>query len=131
MLIKDTTVALVAAGLDPYVGMYHRPRFGRPALALDLAEEFRPLIADSAVLRAINNGEIDAGDFIHRAGAVSLTPAGRKRMIASYERRMTDELLHPVFEYRASYRRTLEIQARMLAATLVGDVDEYRSLTTR
>lgn len=131
MLIKDTTVALVAAGLDPYVGVYHRPRFGRPALALDLAEEFRPLIADSAVLRAINNGEVAARDFIHRAGAVSLTPAGRKRMIASYERRMTDELLHPVFEYRASYRRTLEIQARMLAATLVGDVDEYRSLTTR
>lgn len=131
MLIKDTAVALVAAGLDPYVGMYHRPRFGCPALALDLAEEFRPLIADSAVLRAINNGEITERDFIHRAGAVSLTPAGRKRMIASYERRMTDELLHPVFEYRASYRRTLEIQARMLAATLVGDVDEYRSLTTR
>lgn len=131
MLVKDCTVALIAASLDPYVGLYHQPRFGRPALALDLAEEFRPLIGDSVVLTVVNNGEVGPKDFISRAGAVALTPAGRRSVIASYERRMRTELVHPVFGYRAAYRRTLEIQARLLAAVLVGDLPEYRPLTTR
>ena len=131
MLIKDCTVALLAAGLDPYVGLYHRPRFGRPALALDLAEEFRPLVADSVVLTVVNNGEVSRRDFVARAGAVALTNAGRRRVIAAYERRMRSELTHPLFRYRASYRRSLEIQARLLAAVLVGDLAAYRPLTTR
>lgn len=131
LLVKDTTVAAIAAGFDPYVGFYHRPRFGRPALALDLAEEFRPLIADSAALTAINNGELSGGDFIERAGGVALTVAGRRKAVRVYERRMRGELTHPTFKYRASYRRTLEIQARLLAAFLVGDVPAYRPLTTR
>jgi CRISPR-associated protein Cas1 len=131
LLVKDTTVAVLTAGFDPYVGFYHRPRFGRPALALDLAEEFRPLIADSAVLTAINNGEVSGEDFVKRAGGVALTVAGRRRAVRAYERRMSSELTHPTFKYRASYRRTLEIQARLLAAYLVGDVPAYRPLTTR
>lgn len=131
MLVKDATVACLAAGLDPHVGLYHRPRFGRPSLALDLAEEFRPLVGDSVVMTAINNGEVDAGDFVERAGAVALRPAGRRKFIGTYERRMATELKHPVFGYRATYRRTLEIQARLLAATLLGDIPAYRPLTTR
>lgn len=131
LLVKDTAVAAIATGFDPYVGFYHRPRFGRPALALDLAEEFRPLIADSVVLTAINNGELHADDFVERAGAVALTQRGRRKAIETYERRMATELRHPVFGYRTSYRRALEIQARLLAAFLVGDVDAYRPLTTR
>lgn len=131
MLIKDCTVALTAAGLDPFVGLYHQPRFGRPALALDLAEEFRPLVGDSVVMTVVNNGEVSASDFVVRAGGVALTNAGRRRVIAAYERRMRTELIHPMFRYRASYRRTLEIQARLLAAVLVDDLDEYRPLTTR
>ncbi|HVY76892.1 MAG TPA: CRISPR-associated endonuclease Cas1 [Solirubrobacterales bacterium] len=131
MLVKDTVIACLAAGLDPFAGLYHRPRFGRPALALDLAEEFRPLIGDSTVLTAINNGEVDPEDFEERAGAVALTSAGRKKLIRTYERRMQTELKHPIFGYRASYRRSLEIQARLLAAVLSGDCPEYRPLTTR
>lgn len=131
MLVKDTTAALVASGLDPYVGLYHRPGFGRPALALDLVEEFRPLIADSVVLRMVNNGEIRARDFIRRAGAVALTDGGRRRVIAAYERRMEESVRHPVFAYSASYRRMLEVQARLLAAVLCGELPEYRPLTTR
>lgn len=131
LLIKDVTVALLAAGLDPFVGVYHRPRFGRPALALDLAEEFRPLVGDSTVLTAVNNGEVTERDFVRRAGAVALTKRGRKAVIAAYERRMSAELIHPVFKYRASYRRSIEIQARLLAATFVGDAPAYRPLTTR
>ena len=131
LLIKDVTSAALAAGLDPHIGVYHRPGFGRPALALDLAEEFRPLVGDSTVMTAINNGEIVVGDFIKRAGGVSLTDRGRRKTIAAYERRMTTDLRHPLFRYRASYRRCLEIQARLLAAVLVGDAPAYRPLTTR
>ncbi|MGO9321071.1 MAG: CRISPR-associated endonuclease Cas1 [Solirubrobacteraceae bacterium] len=131
MLIKDVTAAALAAGLDPYVGVYHRPGFGRPALALDLAEEFRPLVGDSTVMTAINNGEVSPPDFVTRAGGVALTDRGRRKVIAAYERRMKTELRHPIFHYRASYRRCLEIQARLLAAVLVGDIPAYRPLTTR
>jgi CRISPR-associated protein Cas1 len=131
LLVKDVVAAVLAVGLEPYVGLYHRPRFGRPALALDLAEEFRPLIGDSTVLTAINNGEVEARDFVRRAGAVALTPDGRKKVLRTYERRISTELVHPVFRYRTTYRRALEIQARLLAGALVGDIPAYRPLTTR
>lgn len=131
MLTKDATIALVAAGLDPYVGFFHRPGFARPSLALDLMEEFRPLIADSAVVRAINNGEVTRSDFIESRAGTALSSSGRRKFVASYERRMRDELRHPIFGYRASYRRTLEIQARLLAARVLGELHEYRPLTTR
>lgn len=131
LLCKDAVIAAFAAGLDPYVGLFHRPRFGRPALALDLAEEFRPLICDSTALMTINNGEISRDDFVERAGAVALTASGRRKVIAAYERRMRSELRHPLFGYKASYRRSLEIQARLLAAVLVGETPNYRCLTTR
>lgn len=94
-------------------------------------EEFRSLIADSAVVRAINNGEIGRSDFIVSRAGAALSAAGRRKFLASYERRMEDQLRHPVFGYRASYRRTLELQARMLASTLLGELPEYRPLTTR
>jgi len=131
LLVKDCVIAILAAGLDPFVGLYHQPRFGRPALALDLAEEMRPLIGDSVVMTLVNNGEISASDFVSRAVGVALTPAGRRSVIAAYERRMRTELMHPVFKYKASYRRALEIQARLLAAALIGDTPSYRPLTTR
>jgi CRISPR-associated protein Cas1 len=131
LLIKDCTVALLAAGLDPFIGLYHQPRFGRPSLALDLAEEVRPLVGDSVVLTLVNNGELAVSDFVTRATGVSLTTAGRRSVIRAYERRMRTALTHPVFKYKASYRRTLEIQARLLAAALTGDSPEYRPLTTR
>jgi CRISPR-associated protein Cas1 len=68
MLAKDLTVACYAVGFDPNVGFYHQPRFGRPALALDLMEPFRPLVVDSAVLRAINTGMVSEEDLCARAG---------------------------------------------------------------
>lgn len=131
LLTKDAVVAALTAGLDPYVGVYHRPGFGRPALALDLMEEMRPLVGDSTVLMVVNNGEVGDGDFVERAGGVALTPTARRKVIAAYERRMRTELRHPLFAYRTSYRRALEIQARLLAAVLVGNAPAYRSLTTR
>lgn len=131
LLTKDLTVIALLVGFDPYSGLLHRPRFGRPALALDLAEEFRPLIAESVVLQVINNGEVRSTDFTSRAGGVALTPQGRRRVISAYERRLDHQITHPIFKYRITYRRVLEVQTRLLAATLTGDIEEYHPLTTR
>jgi CRISPR-associated protein Cas1 len=131
MLVRTWTVQLSAVGLDAYRGFYHQPRYGRPALALDMMEPFRPLVADSAVLLACNNGEIDAGDFLERAGAVALTPNGRKAMIAAYERRLDQEITHPLFGYRVSYRRLFEVQARLLGRYLAGEIPDLPHITPR
>jgi CRISPR-associated protein Cas1 len=131
LLVKDVTITLLAVGFDPLLGFFHRPRYGRPALALDLMEEFRPLIADSVVLTAVNTGVVRATDFVRRAGAVSLTDAGRSRLLRSYERRMDELVTHPLFGYRISYRRVLEVQARLLARYLGGEIPEYPGFTTR
>ena len=131
LLAKDCLLAALAVGFDPYVGFYHQPRFGRPALALDLMEEFRPLVAESSVLSAINNRVVRQGDFVRAGQAVNLTAAGRKRFFQTYEQRMNSLLTHPVFDYKVSYRRALELQARMLAKTLTGEIPEYVPLTTR
>jgi CRISPR-associated protein Cas1 len=131
ILVKDLTVALLSVGFDPFLGFFHRPRYGRPALALDLMEEFRPLIADSVVLTAVNTGVVRATDFVRRAGAVSLTEACRTRFLRAYERRMDELVTHPLFGYRISYRRVLEVQARLLARHLGGEIPVYPGFTTR
>ena len=131
LLVRAWTTTLTAVGFDPYRGFYHQPRYGRPALSLDMMEPFRPLISDSSVLMAINNGEVRPGDFISAAGSVNLTPEGRKRFIGTFERRMSQEVTHPVFGYRISYRRLLELQARLLARNLLGDILDYPAFTTR
>jgi CRISP-associated protein Cas1 len=131
LLAKDLTVTTFAVGLDPYQGFYHQARYGRPALALDLAEEFRPLIVESTVLTLINNGEVGPNDFIVRAGGVTLTAEGRKAFLRAYERRLDSEVTHPVFKYRITYRRVLEVQARLLGAVLLGEIDDYVPFQTR
>jgi CRISPR-associated protein Cas1 len=131
LLAKDLTVACYAVGFDPYVGYYHQPRFGRPALALDLMEPFRPLIVDSAVLTAINTGMITTKDFVRAGGSVALTASGRKAFFRAYELRMDSLVTHPLFDYRVSYRRLLEIQARLLARVLEGEIGEYPVFVTR
>lgn len=131
MLAKDMVATLVGVGLDPYLGFYHQPRYGRPALALDLMEEFRPLVADSVAVGMINNGELRPSDFIHRAGAVAFTDSGRKRVIEAYERRVDMLITHPTFGYTISYRRVFEVQARLLAKFLLGEIQSYPPFCTR
>jgi len=131
MLTREWTIALSAVGLDPYRGYYHQPRYGRPALALDMMEPFRPLIADSTVITVINTAEVKPGDFVRAAGGCNLADAGRKRFIAAFERRMQQEVTHPVFGYRISYRRLLEVQARLLIRFLTGEIPEYPNFVTR
>ena len=131
LLAKDLTVACYAVGFDPMVGFYHQPRHGRPALALDLMEPLRPLIADSAVLSAVNTRMVSERDFVTAGRAVSLTARGRKGFFRAYESRMETLVTHPFFGYRVSYRRLLEIQARLLAKTLQGELGEYPVFVTR
>ena len=131
MLTKDLTIACYAVGFDPMMGFYHQPRFGRPALALDLMEPFRPLIVDSAVINAVNTRMVTASDFIRSGDAVAMTPGGRKNFYHAYELRMDTLVAHPIFEYRVSYRRLLEVQARLLARVLEGEVADYPVFVTR
>jgi CRISPR-associated protein Cas1 len=131
MLVKEMLVALIGVGFDPYQGFYHQPRYGRPALALDLMEEFRPLVADSVVIGLINNGEVRPSDFIARAGAVALTESGRRRVLEAFERRLDTLVTHPRFGYQISYRRIFEVQARLLARYLSGEIAAYPAFCTR
>ena len=131
MLTRTFVMTLSATGLDPYRGYYHQPRYGRPALALDMMEPFRPLIVDSVVVTAINNGEIRPTDFIRTPIGVSLSNTGRKRFLATFERRLSQEVTHPTFGYRVEYRRLLEIQARLLGRHLMGEIPTYPNFVTR
>src|ERR1043166_6092886 len=131
LLAKDCTLAGLAVGFDPYVGFFHQPRFGRPALGLDLMEEFRPLVAESTVLSCINNRVVTEKDFVRAGQAVNLSAPGRKRFFQTYEQRMNSLITHPLFDYKVSYRRALELQARLLAKTLTGEITEYIPLLTR
>ena len=131
LLTRTWTVALTAVGFDVYRGFFHQPRYGRPALALDMMEPFRPLVADSTVLMAINNGEVRPSDFIAVAGSVNLTSDGRKRFIGTFERRLSQEITHPLFGYKISYRHLFEVQARLLARFLLGELSEFPQFTTR
>ena len=131
LLVRTWTVTLSAVGFDPYRGYYHQPRYGRPSLSLDMMEPFRPLIAESSVLSAINNGEVRPSDFVSAAGSVALTNDGRKRFISTFERRLSQDITHPLFGYRVSYRRILEIQARLLARYLLGEIHDFPGFTTR
>lgn len=131
ILAKECTVACAGVGLDPFWGFYHQPRHGRPALALDLMEEFRPLIADSAVVNAINTGMVAPGMFVNGAGACQMAPEGRKALIRAIELRLDQLATHPVFDYRCSWRSLIRLQAQLLARWLRGDIPAYQGITTR
>jgi len=131
LLSKDLTIVCHSVGFDPFIGFYHQPRFGRAALALDLMEGFRPLIADSAVLTAINTRMVTAADFVRAGNAVALTPSGRKSFIQAYEQRIDTSVTHPLFGYKVSYRRVLEIQTRLLARVVTGELQNYPGFETR
>ncbi|WP_442505350.1 CRISPR-associated endonuclease Cas4g/Cas1g [Novipirellula sp. SH528] len=131
LLTKDCLVAATIVGLDPHLGFYHQVKPGKPALALDLMEPFRPLIADSVVLSAINTRMVTADHFICAGDSVVMSDTGRKHFLLAYEKRMDSLVTHPLFDYRVSYRRLLEIQTRLLARRLSGEIQEYPIFQTR
>jgi CRISP-associated protein Cas1 len=125
MLTRHLTISLTSVGLDPYRGFYHAPRYGRPALALDIMEPFRSIIADSVVLSAINTGEVGPNDFVVAATGTAMTQGGRRRFVEAFERRLSQETTHPVFGYQVSMRRMLVVQARLLSRFLLGELSNY------
>jgi len=131
ILAKECAVALAAVGLDPHWGFYHQPRHGRPALALDMMEEFRSLIVDSAVITAINTGMISPSDFERTKSSCMLNSGGRKGFLKAFEARMDHLATHPVFDYKCSWRRILAIQAQLLARHLRGEIPVYPGMVTR
>jgi CRISPR-associated protein Cas1 len=131
MLAKEALAAVIAIGFEPGLGFYHKLRPGRPSLALDLMEEFRPLIVDSTVLSLINTREIRASHFDRRGRAIVLTREGRRLFIHGIERRLRSVISHPTFGYDVTYRRALNVQARLLARVIQGDIPVYPAFTTR
>ncbi|MEM6705439.1 MAG: CRISPR-associated endonuclease Cas1 [Acidobacteriota bacterium] len=131
LLVKEWIAAIERVGLDPYLGFYHQPRYGRPALALDLMETFRPIVADSVVVQCINNREVKRSAFREEMGGILLKPAARRSVFQAWERRMTGEITHPLFGYRCSYRRVFEVQTRLLSRYLLGEIEEYPEFRVR
>jgi CRISPR-associated protein Cas1 len=132
-VILGAQVASLAAGvgLDSYIGYLHSSRYGKPALALDLLEDFRPVIVDSVVLSLLNNRQLSQSDFELQLNTYRLTEAGQRVFLQKFEERMQEEIIHPVFEYKVTYRRALELQARLLGKHLLGEVEEYLPFTVR
>lgn len=131
MLAKELAGICHVVGLDPFLGFFHQPRYGRPALALDLMEEFRPLIADSVAISLLNRHELDERDFVNSTKGTFLTEKGRRAYWAAYFRRMDTEVAHPEFKYKMTYRRMLDVQVRQLWRFLRGDSPKYHGFTTR
>lgn len=131
MLTKDCALAAEMVGLDPYLGMYHTPHHGRPSMALDLMEPFRPLVADSVVLGVVRRREVQPDDFILAGQQVTLKPHARKTLALAYERRMDEMVQHPVFGYAITYRAVLYVQARLLTRYFLGEVPQPPSFRTR
>ena len=131
MLAKECTVAVAAEGFDPYWGFYHQPRHGRPALALDLMEEFRTAVVDSAVITAINTGMVRDGDFQTTKAGCAMKPAARKAFIRSYEARLDQLVTHPIFDYRCSWRTIIRLQAKLLSRWVRGEIENYTGMMTR
>ena len=131
MLVKQAEITIRVVGLDPYLGYLHTPHHGRPSLALDLIEEFRPTIGDSVCIGLINNGVVKTSDFVVSKFGVAMTDACRRKVISAFETRMDTSIQHKILGYTASYRRIMETQTRLLARHITGEIPEYPPFRVR
>lgn len=131
VLSSEIAGGCASVGLDSACGLLHAPRFGRPALALDIMEEFRPLIVDSVVISLVNKGAVSADDFLFSSQGCALKKSAHQAFWNTYAKRMAEELIHPVFRYRMSYRRLLEVQVRQIWRIFRGDQAVYHPIVTR
>ncbi len=131
LLTNKVASAVQLVGFDHFVGYLHSSFYGRPALALDLVEEFRPIIVDSVVLTLLNKRMLTLRDFVVELGAYRLKDERRKVFFTQFEERLNEEIIHPLFGYKVTYRRCLELQARLLAKVLTGEIDEYPPLLVK
>ncbi|NWJ47057.1 MAG: type I-D CRISPR-associated endonuclease Cas1 [Chloroflexi bacterium] len=131
LLTNQVASAVQSVGFDQYIGYLHSSVYGRPALALDLMEEFRPLIVDSVVLTLLNNRMLSMTDFTVELDAYRMKNEPRKIFLTKFEERLNEEITHPVFGYKVKYRRCIELQARLVAKFLTGEIPEYVPFTVR
>jgi CRISPR-associated protein Cas1 len=131
LLLHQCAAALQLVGLDPYVGYLHSSQYSKPALALDLMEEFRGPVVDSTILTLVNNRMLQADDFMEELGNVRLKDGPRRTFLGKFEERLNDEIEHPTFGYKATYRRCIELQARLLAKTLHNEISVYPPFKVR
>ena len=131
MLVREMTTTVSAVGFDPYLGFLHTPHHGRPSLALDLIEEFRPIVADSVCITTVNNGTLSKNDFVATPFGVNLNADGRRKVIVTFEQRLNTSIHHRLLGYAASYRRIMETQARLLARHVTGEIPAYPPFRTR
>src|SRR6266487_3601528 len=131
LLTNQVASAVQLVGLDHYVGYLHSSVYGRPALALDIMEEFRPVIVDSMVLTLLNHRMLTAGDFVVEVGAFRLKDERRKVFFTQFEERLNEEVIHPIFGYKVKYRRCIELQVRLVAKFLTGEIDVYPPFLAR
>lgn len=131
ILLNQVQSALCTVGLDPYIGYLHGTGYGKPALALDLMESFRPIIVDSVTITAFNTGELSVADFVEQLGSYRLTAKGRRVFLTRLETRFNETIKHPTFGYKATYRRCIELQARLLAKRVMGEIDGYPPFRVR
>lgn len=130
LLANDLRTAANIVGFDPYIGYLHAEEYGRPALPLDLMEEFRPLVVDTMVLSIINQGLMTRDDFgTPTEEGCRMTDDGRKRFLEQYEQRRATEFMHPELKRTMTYQQSFEQQARQLARALHGELDRYVPLT--
>lgn len=126
LLAHDVRSALEAVGLDPQAGFLHRDRPGRPGLALDVMEEFRPVLADRLVLSLINRGEVRARGFVRKeSGAVFMDDDTRKAVLTAWQKRKQDEVMHPFLKERIALGLAFHVQAQLMARAVRGDLDGY------
>jgi len=131
LLTQNLMTACEIVGLDPYDGFFHADKYGRPALALDLVEEFRGPVVDSVVRLVINRRMIRPQDFEKRDGGVYLSDRALRKFLRAYTHRLNTEILHPYYDRRLTYQRIFEVQARLLAKTIQGELDKYLPFRVR
>lgn len=133
LLSHDIQSAVNIVGFDPYLGYLHVERYGRPSLALDLMEEFRPIVVDAMVLNAINNRIITPADFTTEpiSNAVSLTPEALRTFLRLYEQKKQSNFTHPVMGKKCTYQESFEIQGRLMAKYLMEEIDQYPPLVLK
>ena len=125
LLTNQVASAVQLVGFDHFVGFLHSSFYGRPSLALDLIEEFRPIIVDSVVLTLLNNRMLTPDDFVVELGAYRLKDGRRKMFFTKFEERLNEEVSHPIFGYNVTYCRCIELQGRLLAKCVTGEIEEY------
>ena len=126
ILTNDCIAALQGVGLDPYVGFMHTDRPGRASLALDLVEEFRPVLADRFVLTLVNTGAVKPDDFeIRENGGVFLSDSGRKKVLSAWQKKKSEQILHPFLQEKIPWGLVPYVQALLLTRAVRGDLDGY------